>query len=135
MIATDTTYNGASPGVWAAIDSVQPPYVIWDAYEASIGHPTHPELLGFRAYKLVTRRITSGTICGPMGTDVVATAIFAANGGPLSHREIERLDRGGYRGGVPTGWRLNCNAVNVIRDLLRALADDTPKARKGAWEA
>lgn len=123
MEALDTIYNGASVEAAEAIDSIKPPYAQWTTFEGTVttsrdGGPIQT----LRVYKIIARRITSGAICGPMGAESVATAIFSSDGGRVSPDAIARLERNEYHAGVPTGWRMNCNAERVIRDLLRALA-------------
>lgn len=122
MEALDTTYNGASIDASEAIESVQPPHVIWRAWKGTVttsrdGGPIQT----LRCYKLTAYKIGGGAICGPMDGSTVATVIFAADGGRVSRDAIERMERDAERY-QQTGWREDCNAVNVVRDLLQALA-------------
>ncbi|MDP9333186.1 MAG: hypothetical protein M3Q30_07760 [Actinomycetota bacterium] len=119
MQAMDTIYHGASREAAEAVERVKPPHVTWTAYNATIGYSTSTAQ---RVYKLVAHKITSGAICGPMGAAAVATVIFTANGEPVPHDEIARLERPGYDGGAHERWRMAGNSVNEIRDLLQALS-------------
>lgn len=112
MTDTITRYNGASEAALAMIDSIEPPYASWTAWREGFDSP--------HAYRLRAEGITTGAICGPMGSDVIGEVVFTPTGDPVSFEVLARLDSGEYAQGVPLGWQ-QCHDYRVVRDLLRAL--------------